>query len=390
MRFLFLQKVDRKVNIALTTPNYWPYVRRGTARYTSTLTNYLIKKGHNVTIITAKPGRKREVICEGYRIKYLPYHQHPLLLKHLNRLRMFTLNALGAFCRESYDVVYCMHYFDGFAAHLASKFREIRYMLNITSVPLGKYWGDSRINKYMFNKSVDSASGLLFPSKFAARHMQEEYGATGKVIPMPIDTAYFTRRCEKDLKNPMILFVSDLTDSRKGLSILLQAFYRFKSKVPRTVLLLAGQTDKYTTKRLLDEIPRDMQSSIKIMGLGRLEDLPLLYSRAAMTVLPSMDEVFGMVLLESLATGTPVVGCNSGAIPEIITSPAVGRLFDPQTSGDVAMNADGLCEAMLEVFELAHNEYTSEKCREYALQFELAVIGERIERYLQSIALSSD
>jgi len=283
-----------------------------------------------------------------------------------------------------------MHFPDGFAAHLASTFRELRYMLNITSVPLSKYWGDSRINKYMFKKSIDSASGLLFPSNFAARHMQERYGVAGKVIPMPVDTEHFTRNCEKDLKNPVILFVSDLTDRRKGLSLLLQAFYRFREKVPGSILLLAGQTDKYTNKWLLDQIPRDTLSSVKILGQGRLADLPLLYARAAMTVLPSMYEVFGMVLLESLASGTPVVGCNSGAIPEIITSPAIGRLFDPEAEGDVATNADGLYEAMMEVFGIVQDEHTSAKCREYARQFDISVTGEQIESYLKSISLNGN
>jgi phosphatidylinositol alpha-mannosyltransferase len=378
------------MNIAFTTPNYWPYVRRGTARYISTLTKYLIEKGHKVTIITTKPGSGREVVREGYQIRYLPNLQHPLVMKRINRIQMFTLSAFWSLCRDSYDVVYCMHFPDGFAAHLASTFRKLRYMLNITSVPLSKYWGDSRINKYMFRKSIDSANGLLLPSKFAASHMQERYGVTGKVIPMPVDMDHFSESCEKDLKNPKILFVSDLTDRRKGLSLLLQAFYRFRKEVPGSTLLLAGQTDRYTNKWLLDQIPREAQSSIKILGQGRLEDLPLLYAQAAMTVLPSMYEVFGMVLLESLASGTPVVGCNSGAIPEIVTSPAIGRLFEPEAEGDVAMNADGLYEAMMDVFGIARKEDTSVKCREYARQYDISITGERIESYLKSISIASN
>jgi phosphatidylinositol alpha-mannosyltransferase len=103
-----------------------------------------------------------------------------------------------------------------------------------------------------------------------------------------------------------------------------------------------------------------------------------------------MYEVFGMVLLESLASGTPVVGSNSGAIPEIITSSGIGRLFDPKAEGDVATNATGLCEAMMDVFELAQNKDNSTKCREHARQYDISVIGERIERYLKTISLGSD
>jgi glycosyltransferase involved in cell wall biosynthesis len=196
----------------------------------------LINKDHQVTIITAKPGKAQIVKKNGLVIKYLPYRQHPVLLNYIDRYQTFSVSTFWSFFKGDYDVIYCMHHPEGFAAHLASKLRDLRFMLNITSVPFSKYWGDSQINKYMFQKSVNSAHGLLFPSEFSAGHIQEEYGISGKVIPMPVDTSFFARKCEKDLKNPMILFVSDLTDSRKGLSILLQAFYRFNSKVPRTVL----------------------------------------------------------------------------------------------------------------------------------------------------------
>ncbi len=53
-------------------------------------------------------------------------------------------------------------------------------------------------------------------------------------------------------------------------------------------------------------------------------------------MLPSVDEAFGLVLVESLAAGTPVVAARSGACPEIVTDDAIGRLFEPDDADDLA------------------------------------------------------
>ena len=50
--------------------------------------------------------------------------------------------------------------------------------------------------------------------------------------------------------------------------------------------------------------------------------------------LPSVDEAFGLVLVESLAAGTPVVAARSGACPEIVTDDLIGRLFEPDAADD--------------------------------------------------------
>ena len=73
------------------------------------------------------------------------------------------------------------------------------------------------------------------------------------------------------------------------------------------------------------------------------------------------------------------VGCNKGAIPEIITSSEIGKLFDPKPEGDAATNATGLCDAMLEVFEIAQKDGTSENCREHARLYDIEYIAEKIE-----------
>ena len=86
---------------------------------------------------------------------------------------------------------------------------------------------------------------------------------------------------------------------------------------------------------------------------------------SVVSVLPSWGEAFGLVLLESLACGTPVVGTAEGAIPEIIDRPETGRTFSG--IGPVAELAD----ALLETLELATDPRTVQTCRRRAEDFSI-------------------
>ena len=98
------------------------------------------------------------------------------------------------------------------------------------------------------------------------------------------------------------------------------------------------------------------------------------YRSASATVLPSDDEAFGLVLIESLAAGTPVVAARSGACPEIVDDVRVGRLFEPGDPADLA-------RALAEAIELASDPATAETCREHARRWDWARVVERYEAF---------
>jgi len=84
---------------------------------------------------------------------------------------------------------------------------------------------------------------------------------------------------------------------------------------------------------------RALGVSDRLHLLGHVDDDSLLsaaYREARLTVLPSEYEAFGLVLLESLAAGTPVVASRVGGIPEFVEEGKAGLLVPPKSPGALA------------------------------------------------------
>lgn len=104
------------------------------------------------------------------------------------------------------------------------------------------------------------------------------------------------------------------------------------------------------------------------------------YGEAWVAALPSSSEAFGLVLAESLACGTPVVGYRDGAIPELIDRPELGRVFD-------RLEPHAVAQSLLEAIELAGRPDTREECRRHAEQYSSERCSERYaELYRELVA----
>jgi glycosyltransferase involved in cell wall biosynthesis len=195
-----------------------------------------------------------------------------------------------------------------------------------------------------------------------------------------------------------VLVPADLGDGRKGGLLMLRAWDEIHRRCPEAVLVLAGpfgiagvhpEANTYSVLAQLDLI-RDpaARAAVEVRGPGAVESLAYQYAQAAVTVLPSVDEAFGMVLTESLACGTPVVCSSDGGPGEIVTSPDVGatvglyRLFDLLD----AKKVQELADAVLYAIELARRPGTVARCREWAEQWSLETVGRRAEQmYLEMV-----
>ena len=362
------------MKIAITSTVSWPYIRRG-SRITYELAVYLARQGHDVHYISIKPGRvTRKRMQDGVAVQYHRLIDNPLLsLCKVQKLDTFSLTCLGALLRDDYDIVQSTFPMDAFSASLYRSLKGTPFVHYMFDRFYPKYY----ITKYggrVFGRCMKTASGVAAISNFINNDLKEKFGVEGVVIPGTVDVEQFTLCHEKDYGTPYILSTSSLQEPRKRIDLLVKAFERLLDFVPDATLKLSGHTVPSRTRALLETVSPKTRESIEILGVGSREDLPGLYRNASVTVLPSVDEAFGLVILESLASGTPVVGTRSGGISDILTDSKTGVLFE-ETDGP-----EELCTALLQGMELSRNPETRSHCRNHAEHYSWSNIGPLYEQ----------
>jgi phosphatidylinositol alpha-mannosyltransferase len=242
----------------------------------------------------------------------------------------------------------------------------------------------------IFRRAVREADELIVPSAYVSQYCGERFGRKGRVLAPPVNLDMSRLSMDRNHANPLILCAADLSDQRKGGDVLMRAFNLVKAARPTARLEVWSRVLPDNVTGLLRSLVEPAwREHVSFLGPGRIEDLPAIYGRAAVSVLPSMWEAFGLVIIESLATGTPVVGTRDGAIPTILDDPAIGRLFDPGPGAAVApTNAAGLAQALLEAMELSRLPETASRCRRHAARYSWELIGPQYEDLYRRLAAS--
>jgi phosphatidylinositol alpha-mannosyltransferase len=375
------------MKIAITGPHFWPYRRRGSAAYIYNLSKHLAEAGHSVEVITGKPGKSRVVNNGFVKISYLRYLINPLFSSlNIDRVHMFTANCLYHFLKNSYDVIHCMYHPDGFTLSHLRKIKKIKYVQLVSTVPFEFHWKHSPIDPYMFGKAIKGADMCIVPSLYAFNYMNKNNNLKCERIPCGVDMRHFRPRTRKNKKVPRILCTAALHDERKNIPLLLKAFEMLLNNGTPAVLQLAAETTPDTNRYLRSLVSQDVLKSVQILPAVTYKELPGYYSAASVSVLSSVSETFGMTVIESLASGTPVVGTNSGALPETISDPSIGNLFDISSDSEESIN--NLYQAIKRSLELAQDPHTVERCRENASQYDWEKIIKQMEAlYLKVLNL---
>ena len=142
---------------------------------------------------------------------------------------------------------------------------------------------------------------------------------------------------------------------KKNQECLIRAFSVVQKLVPDAQLVLIGDGDlEVELKKLVEQL--GIKNKVHFMGFVANAEI---YFRAFdVFVLSSQVETFGLVLLEAMVAGVPVIGSNAGGIPEVISS--VGEIFPSR-------NVDALAKAMHKKYQYSVEKSTNyEECRKYA------------------------
>jgi glycosyltransferase involved in cell wall biosynthesis len=148
---------------------------------------------------------------------------------------------------------------------------------------------------------------------------------------------------------------------RMGLENLIDAARILREKVPDVLVLLGGSGP--ITGDLQQRIDaHGLQESVRLLGRIDDVDLPTAYRAADISVVPTQAlEGFGMITLESLASGTPVLVTPVGGLPEVVGPLAPQCVLD-------GMSAELIAQGLIEVLRNERPVPSSDACRAYAVQ----------------------
>ena len=243
------------------------------------------------------------------------------------------------------------------------------------------------IGKLFLKKWFKKLDGRVAVSPIARNHVYKYFPTDYTIIPNGIDTKHFHPDVSPiDRFNDgkiNILFVGRM-EKRKGANYLLDSYKLVKKEVPNSRLILVGPGIRLRHK-YEKQVMRSGLKDVVFTGYASYDDLPRYYKTASIVCAPATGwESFGIVLLEAMAVGKPLIASNIKGYASVITDGEDGLLVPPK-------NPNKLAEALL---SLINDEPLQQKLgangRAKALEYDWEKVTQRLmDFYLKVIKQSS-
>jgi glycosyltransferase involved in cell wall biosynthesis len=292
----------------------------------------LAARGHEVTLLTAgRPVGRFET--DGFRlIRYRRW-----FADSVRHERWFGWRISPHLATGHYDAVHSLMPCDALAAIRTARWGGHRTVYEDMGIPVKAWWSDKPDRRARLEVALRAdVYGCM--SDFALAILARDHGREGPLIPGGVRTAEFRPAPERE-RRPTILFSGVLDEPRKGVRTLLDALPLVARREPEVQLWLSGPG---AGEALVAAAPPGTAERTELLDVGDVHAQAERYGRAWVTALPSINESFGMALLESLSCGTPIVVADDSAPPELARR-GVGTVCRPGDPGSLA-NAlvDGL------------------------------------------------
>jgi len=320
----------------------------GIGSFTQELGKALDKKGHVVTIFGVYKHLKKKYTIEqdGVKAIGIPYRFVPKIHWELNRWRLMQL-ITSEHKNKALSVLEAPDY-QGWLRKLNINIPKIIRFHSPQKVGLDSAIDTSNLPRSIISeeKSLSFADFLCACGKSVAEAAKNTYlekldsKSSIKIIYNSIDTDYFCPK--KDDRNGVenIVFAGRLS-VKKGVIGLVKAWPEIVKEFPDAKLILAGRDTEYgESNSMINELkqilPKDIRNSVFFKGFLKRSEVLQLFRGATICVFPSHREAFSVVVLEAMATGTPVIYSNIGPGYEIIEDGKNGLLCNPHNPDDIS------------------------------------------------------
>jgi phosphatidylinositol alpha-mannosyltransferase len=195
------------------------------------------------------------------------------------------------------------------------------------------------IGKWILRRWFRKLDGKIAVSKPAVEYAHTNFPGYYNIIPNGVDLEHFSpdvAPIEKFMDGKLnILFVSRL-EKRKGLNYLLQAFRQVKEEIPNTRLIIVGPGTRLRRK-YERYVARSGLKDVIFVGLVSYAELPRYYKTADVFCAPATgSESFGIILLEAMSMGKPIVASNIEGYASVVSHGVDGLLVPPADKDNLA------------------------------------------------------
>lgn len=205
------------------------------------------------------------------------------------------------------------------------------------------------IHKFYEKRFLQLANEVIIPNQYVIDQIKNAANLK-KIIYLP--TAFEKKiYATTSLNNKRILFVGNV-EKRKGLELGLKAFLMLNKKCPEYSFSIVGKFENGCNyyKKLMQFIKKNhLENHVIFEGRVNEKQLNDLYTHSDLFLLPSLHEGYGMVLIEAMARGVPVLAFNNSAMPYTVKSGINGVLAKNRNWKDMG---DKLCRLLTDKKQL--------------------------------------
>jgi phosphatidylinositol alpha-mannosyltransferase len=231
---------------------------------------------------------------------------------------------------------------------------------------------------------LERISGRIAVSEFARRVQVEHLGGDAVIIPNGVHVAHFADGPTlpghaRGVDGPTIGFLGRYDEPRKGLPVLLEAMRTVVAQCPGARLLVAGRGD---AEDLREELGEQLRAHVAVLGeLSEGDKAAFLRSVDVYCAPNLLGESFGVVLIEALAAGAPIVASDLDAFAKVLDDGAAGVLVRRGNAAVLARALSGL------LGDPGRRAELSARGRAVAAEYDWSVIARRILAVYETVLL---
>ena len=310
------------MRIGIVCPYAWD-VPGGVQAHVRDQAETLIDLGHHVSVVTPveEPWRLPSYAVDGGRPRPVPYNGSVARLtfgvKATARVRRWIRDG-------NFDVV---HVHEPLAPSLGALACWAARGPIVATVHSSIERSRALVTGYYLAQTVlEKVAALIAVSEHARRTIVDHLGGDAVLIPNGVRVDHYAGvEPLREWPGPSLGFLGRMDEPRKGLPVLLAAFAGIAGRVPGAHLVLAGPGDP---EEVLSDVPAELRTSITCLGRLSEADKARALASLDLYVAPNTGgESFGIVLLEAMAAGAPVVASDLDACARVLDGGRCGALF---------------------------------------------------------------